>query len=281
MRGIYEIKNRINGKVYVGQSIHIEERIKRHQRELKAGIHHNHHLQRSYNKYGKENFEYIILYQAQQDEDLDELEKQYIEKENAFTNGYNATKGGAGDLGMIVTDEFREKMRQLVMGEKNPNYGHRWTDEMRRRMSEQRRDGSLKGKNNPRAIKVIRVEDCRVYDTQMDAAESIGLSSMVSISRCLKNKSYVAKGYHFVKYDSQIFEYLQDGTNRFWYLYECHKTSQRPIIVDFENKRFLHKQDFIREINHKTHIPTRKIRNIMDSSNYFIIDHKKYQLLVA
>lgn len=96
-----------------------------------------------------------------------------------------------------------------------------------------------------------------------------------------KNKSYVAKGYHFVKYDSQIFEYLQDGTNRFWYLYECHKTSQRPIIVDFENKRFLHKQDFIREINHKTHIPTRKIRNIMDSSNYFIIDHKKYQLLVA
>lgn len=80
MRGIYEIKNRINGKVYVGQSIHIEERIKRHQRELKAGIHHNHHLQRSYNKYGKENFEYIILYQAQQDEDLDELENNILEK---------------------------------------------------------------------------------------------------------------------------------------------------------------------------------------------------------
>ena len=40
MIGIYKIENKVNGKVYIGQSIDIETRIKRHFRELRKGIHH-------------------------------------------------------------------------------------------------------------------------------------------------------------------------------------------------------------------------------------------------
>ena len=44
MTGIYSIINIVNNKRYIGQSINIEERVKRHFRELRKGIHHNHHL---------------------------------------------------------------------------------------------------------------------------------------------------------------------------------------------------------------------------------------------
>ena len=54
MIGIYSITNKLNNKRYIGQSI---ARIKRHFRELRRGVHHCHHLQRAFDKYGEDNFE--------------------------------------------------------------------------------------------------------------------------------------------------------------------------------------------------------------------------------
>ena len=59
--GIYQIVNKINGKSYIGSSINLKYRKYSHFRELKHGIHHSLTLQRAYNKYGKDNFEYKIL----------------------------------------------------------------------------------------------------------------------------------------------------------------------------------------------------------------------------
>ena len=59
--GIYLIRNKINNKVYVGQSVNIKARWSNHKRELEKGIHSNDHLQKSYNKYGKINFEFKVI----------------------------------------------------------------------------------------------------------------------------------------------------------------------------------------------------------------------------
>ena len=53
---IYKIKNIITNQIYIGSSVNIRSRIKRHFKELKDGKHHSLKLQRSYDKYGKENF---------------------------------------------------------------------------------------------------------------------------------------------------------------------------------------------------------------------------------
>jgi group I intron endonuclease len=62
--GIYKIINKINGKYYIGSSTNIvgsNNRWDRHKRSLNKNKHHNIHLQRAWNKYGKENFEFIIV----------------------------------------------------------------------------------------------------------------------------------------------------------------------------------------------------------------------------
>ena len=59
--GIYMIQNKVNGKIYIGQSVNIEDRWGEHKYELNKGYHHNKHLQRSWNKDGQENFEFTII----------------------------------------------------------------------------------------------------------------------------------------------------------------------------------------------------------------------------
>ena len=54
--GIYKITNKVNGKFYIGSSVDLKDRWRRHRSHLKNGSHVNTHLQRSYNKYGKEAF---------------------------------------------------------------------------------------------------------------------------------------------------------------------------------------------------------------------------------
>ena len=59
--GIYMIRNVINGKIYIGSTINLKKRILAHKNLLSSGKHGNKHLQRSWNKYGKDFFEFSVL----------------------------------------------------------------------------------------------------------------------------------------------------------------------------------------------------------------------------
>lgn len=100
MRGIYCIKNKINNKSYIGKSINIYDRIRVHKSTLRSGTHENEHLQRSYNKYGEDNFDFFVLVENDNfsDSDLIEVERLYILlfQTNNELFGYNKTSGGQG-----------------------------------------------------------------------------------------------------------------------------------------------------------------------------------------
>ena len=99
MLGIYKIENKVNGKVYVGQSVDITSRWKSHRSELKRGIHYNDHLQRAWNKYGENNFTFTVIEECKKD-DLNDKEIYWIDyfKSCEYENGYNSSIGGAGDI---------------------------------------------------------------------------------------------------------------------------------------------------------------------------------------
>ena len=94
--GIYIIKNDINEKVYIGQSINIHKRVQEHfwKSTCNKDVSYNSALHSAIRKYGKEHFHWEILEECDANQ-LDEKEKEYIEKYNSISpNGYNILSGG-------------------------------------------------------------------------------------------------------------------------------------------------------------------------------------------
>ena len=78
---IYEIRNLVNNKVYIGQTIHKNIRKYTHFHSLEINNHDNPYLQNAYNKYGKNNFSFKILDDsATTKQELTKLEALYILK---------------------------------------------------------------------------------------------------------------------------------------------------------------------------------------------------------
>ena len=66
MSGIYMIRNIINNKVYIGQSSDLKDRLAHHKSSLRHNRHYSSYLQNAWNKYGEENFEFIILEECEE-----------------------------------------------------------------------------------------------------------------------------------------------------------------------------------------------------------------------
>lgn len=89
MIGIYMITNKINQKIYIGQSNDIERRWSEHKRSKDNCI-----IHKAIRKYGADNFELSVVKECTLS-DLSELEIYYIKYYNSiFPNGYNMTMGG-------------------------------------------------------------------------------------------------------------------------------------------------------------------------------------------
>jgi group I intron endonuclease len=126
--GIYKITNKINNKKYIGQSVNIKRRKYYH-----FTTHCNMVISNAIFKYGKENFDFEILEECEESQ-LDELEIKYI-TEYKSTNrefGYNIDNGGNGTGKM--SEETKQKLRELNLGENNAFYGKKHTEESLEKM---------------------------------------------------------------------------------------------------------------------------------------------------
>lgn len=146
--GIYMIRNRINGKMYIGQSIDIHDRWDEHIYSLRGGYHINNHLQRAWNKYHENNFDFSIIEECSEDE-LDDKEIFWIAKYDSYYNGYNQTKGGGGVRGYKHTDETKQKISEATKGENAPWYGKRRSEETKAKIGEASKERWANPKNHP------------------------------------------------------------------------------------------------------------------------------------
>lgn len=102
--GIYRIINSKTGASYVGSSLNIEKRIKRHTKELLNGSHYNVKLLADFKSYGKDVFDFEILQEIQTDSLLDirevlyKLEDQYIQTLKTKIVGYNIADAKFGNV---------------------------------------------------------------------------------------------------------------------------------------------------------------------------------------
>lgn len=99
MSGIYKILNKSNNKCYIGSTVNFSNRKYLHFSRLKRGRHHSIILQRAYDKYGIDNFQFIILEECKND-NLLEREQYYFDK---YHPEYNIAKIAGNNLGVKST----------------------------------------------------------------------------------------------------------------------------------------------------------------------------------
>lgn len=158
---IYEIKNKINGKLYIGQ--HSSNELGSYWGSGKL-------IKRAIEKYGIENFKRTILEKCSNKNELNEREKYWINEKDSINTGYNLTEGGTGGDNSIfinyseewkndqsvrtkkywdsLSDESRKERSDKVSGENNGMFG---------------RDGYWKGKNIPKEVVQRGLESRRTY----------------------------------------------------------------------------------------------------------------------
>lgn len=141
---IYMHRNKINGKIYIGQSKRTwEERAQNNGSGYRKQI-----FYRAIEKYGWDNFEHIILESNLTKQEANDKEKYYIKlyKSNDKNFGYNRTLGGDGHTG-TMPDSVKEKIHLSMLGEKNHFYNRHHTEETKQKIRNHMPD--FTGKNNP------------------------------------------------------------------------------------------------------------------------------------
>ena len=119
MKVIYSIINIVNNKKYVGSAINFEKRKRIHLSDLRNGNHHSILLQRSWEKYGEENFIFVILEEVKNKEDLITREQWWIDN---ILCEYNIAKTANSSLGIKRREDTIEKIRNANLGLKHPEW---------------------------------------------------------------------------------------------------------------------------------------------------------------
>lgn len=119
MSGIYKIINKLDGKYYVGSSKNLSSkkgnRLSRHKTDLKYNRHINKKLQNAYNKYGINNFDFLIIEECEEHELLNKEQIYLNEAKNNKENCYNLSFI-AGKVEM--NDDVKNKIRKFKLGKK-------------------------------------------------------------------------------------------------------------------------------------------------------------------
>lgn len=203
--GIYCIENKVSGKKYIGQSIDIEKRWYNHINALELNYHGNIHLQRAWNKYGADNFDFYIL-ELCTSEQLDEREVYYITKFDTFKSGYNRTSGGKGRPDSIVSEETRQKLAKASSGR---FYSEKTREKLRQHILSQFEDEKFVEAFNKNIESQMTPVCCYnkngyvcSYSNIHEAAKAIG-AEPTNVCKVLKRKHKTCNGFTFC-YDYEI-----------------------------------------------------------------------------
>lgn len=219
--GIYCIENIDTNKKYIGQSKDIEGRWYKHKNELRHNSHDNDYLQKAWNKYGENRFEFSILEECDESE-LNEKEVYYIDHFNTldYRFGYNLKEGGQSgsmtEYGKIKqrnslketykNTDLKERRRQdainqwadptiklKICGSNNGMYGKHHSEETKEKLRKMA-TGRISGKRDKR--KIFCIELNKFFECSADAAKELHTSTANILSVC-RGIRKTAGGYHW------------------------------------------------------------------------------------
>lgn len=189
---IYLVRNKINNKIYFGQTS--KSFNERYSRDFPKNTH-NEHIRRSIEKYGWENFEVIEEFdKSDNEEELGKLEDLYIKMWNTVDKryGYNKRYGS-------------------IHGKPN--------EETRMKLSRANFDENGKARGNKR----VRCLDTDiVYDSVKIASQTIGIPAS-GIAKCCRGEFSQTRGYRFCFVDEETPQFIPKEVHRQVYCFETGK----------------------------------------------------------
>lgn len=237
---IYRIKNKINKKIYIGQSINFEARVANH--KWNANKKTNTPLYYAMNKYGIDNFEFSIIEDGISDlKILDKKERDYIKEYKSHTseNGYNVLNGNIKNpsgrrwrKGFTLTESHKKKISKAMTGSKNPRFGKPGT--MKGKMGSKSSNWGNRGAKNQLSQNYI------VHDTNNDKLfEITGISNFCrennlnkgAMAKIARERKGIYKGY--VIYEKE--DYEKNGIRD----YEKEKQEQSNNISQWSSKDYI------------------------------------------
>jgi group I intron endonuclease len=213
---VYKHTNRINGKVYVGQTVQ-EPKI----RFLSGhGYKANKHFSSAIKKYGWDSFDHQILAEGLTREEADRLESKYIIEFESYKRekGYNKSMGGdSPTLNEETKRNLAERMREMARRRR----GIPMSEEQKKKISESRK-GKRVGKDHqfygrvlsPEELERLRLANIgrpsgvnlnvdqlsldgiflKKWDSAKRAGESLD-TDVSTITKCCKGKRKTAGGF--------------------------------------------------------------------------------------
>lgn len=249
MAVIYEIKNKLNNKCYIGVAKNFDKRIKKHFKELRYNKHHNSHLQNVYNKNGNV-FECSILKIYDNIQEAFKNEAEFIEKYghyNIATGGFggdtitnhpnkqvifkkvsNSLKGrdvGFGK-GYSHSDETKKKIGLANSGSNNGNCNRIFSKDEREKLSsaQKKRYESVEERRKCNVFKNLSPEEysqrCKVWSEAAKGSKNGRFKYNKKVKQIDKITNEVVKIYDYVRLVDA------DGYNSKYVIYCCNNVSK-------------------------------------------------------
>ena len=215
--GVYVITNTINNKVYIGSTISgFKKRIKEHLYELIKNRHHSDHLQKAYNKYGGDSFEFSVL-EICDKEIIIEREQFYLDKYKSYQrkNGYNILEKAYNSQGYKHTEETLKLIGEIS---KKRGVNPISIEAMRQANLGSKKDGAhslLMSKIHSKKVIQLDLQGnfVKEWDSMTQAVHSFGLhrTNTSNISKCCNGKCKSYLGFMWVRKDDykedQVYSY--------------------------------------------------------------------------
>lgn len=217
---VYQHKNKINGKIYIGITARKPEVRWKNGEGYKSSPHFYSAIQR----YGWDNFEHNILFTNLTKEEACKKEQELIKQYNSMDRdfGYNSTSGG--DI-FVMNDETKQKISKAMKGNKNglghacseekkkkisdAQKGRKFTEEHKQKLSEaakrrhvpcsEEKKEKLKQKSHKKPVYYEELDT--VFESVQECARQLGISAS-NISKLCNGRGKTLKGYHLRYYDN-------------------------------------------------------------------------------
>lgn len=203
MHNIYVIRNTLNLKLYVGQTVlSLKKRFARHVSDKKKSCR---KLANALKKHGSDNFSIELIAMCSDQDTANYLEICFIDEFNSIKTGYNIREGGSHGrasketrkkmslvhTGKHHSKETIEKMSLSQMGDKNHRYGKTASSEYKKKLSKARQGKRPAAKLNWDMVAQIRAEYLLVKNYSK-LAKKYGVS-LNSIKNIVLNKTWSSK----------------------------------------------------------------------------------------